>query len=124
VRKLSGPPSLWLRQEQPLVVVEPHPPNITIRGTKKGAKGEKKGQKHHPRHLTAIMNNGNAGKEIENSDEEFIVAAERDFKRRTRPPKDHFEKILEATCPHHPYPVKHKLMYCTTMRRFISRRTP
>jgi hypothetical protein len=66
------------------------------------------------------MNNDNAGKEIENSDEEFIVAAERDFKRRTRPPKDHFEKILEATCPHHPYPVKRKLMYCTMMRRFMS----
>jgi hypothetical protein len=62
----------------------------------------------------------NAGKEIENSDEEFMAAAEREFKRCTRPPKDHFEKILEATYPHHPYPVKHKHRNCTMMRRFMS----
>jgi hypothetical protein len=58
--------------------------------------------------------------EIENSDEEFIGAAERNFEWRTRPPKDHFDKILEAPCPHHPYPSKHKLRDCTMMRRFMS----
>jgi hypothetical protein len=65
-------------------------------------------------------NDGNTGKEIENSNEEFIAAAERDFKQCTIPPKDHFEKILEATYPHHPYPIRHKLRDCTMMRRFIS----
>jgi hypothetical protein len=65
-------------------------------------------------------NNGNAGKEIENSNEEFIAVAKRDFKQRTRPPKDHFEKILEASYHHHPYPIKHKLRDCTMMRRFMS----
>jgi hypothetical protein len=91
VRRLSEPPSLWLRRE-----CSNHTPSITIRGTKKGAKGGKKGLKHHPCPLAAMTNNGNAGKEIENSDEQFIAAAECDFKRRTRPPKDHFEKILEV----------------------------
>jgi hypothetical protein len=53
------------------------------------------------------------GEEIENSNEEFMVAVERDFKQCTRPTKEHFEKILGATCPHHPYLVKHKLSDCT-----------
>jgi hypothetical protein len=90
------------------------PPSITIRGTKKGAKGGKKGK------VPPASSHRNAGKEIENSDEEFMAAAEREFKRCTRPPKDHFEKILEATYPHHPYPVKHKHRNCTMMRRFMS----
>jgi hypothetical protein len=39
--------------------VTPPSPSITIRGTKKGSKGEKKGQKHRPRHLIVTVNNGN-----------------------------------------------------------------
>jgi hypothetical protein len=61
---------------------------------------------------------------VEGSDEEFVVSTERDFRRRTRPPKDHFEKVLQAACPHHPYPVKHKLSDCTMMKRFMSSNTP
>jgi hypothetical protein len=37
------------------------------------------------------------------------VAIERDFKRWTRPPKDHFEKLLEVTYLHLSYLVKDKL---------------
>jgi hypothetical protein len=40
--------------------------------------------------------------------------------RDRRPPKGHFEKILEAAYPHHLYPIKHKLRDCTMMRRFMS----
>jgi hypothetical protein len=57
---------------------------------------------------------------IENSNKVFVVVAKHDFKRCTRPPKDHFEKILKAACPHHLYPVKHKLRDCTMMKRFMS----
>jgi hypothetical protein len=71
-------------------------------------------------HLTMTANNGNVREEIENSNEEFMAAAKRDFKRCTRPPKDHYEKILEVACPHHPYPVKHKLRDYTMMKRFMS----
>jgi hypothetical protein len=67
-----------------------------------------------------MVNNDNVGEEIENSDKELMVAAEHDFRRCTRPPKDHFKKILEAAYPHHSYPVKHKLMDCTMMKRFMS----
>jgi hypothetical protein len=78
------------------------------------------GQKHCPCHLATMANNSNDRDEIENSNEEFVAAPERDFKSHTRPPKGHFEKILEATCPHHPYPIKHKLRDCTMMKRFMS----
>jgi hypothetical protein len=82
--------------------------------------GGKKGPKCRPSRLAATVNNGNVEKEIENSDEEFIAAAERDFKRCTIPPKDHFERIIAAAYPHHQYPVKHKLRDCTMMRRLKS----
>jgi hypothetical protein len=62
-----------------------------------------------PRRLTMTANNGIIGEEIENSNKEFMAAAERDLKQHTRPPKDQIEKIIEATYPHHRYPIKHKL---------------
>jgi hypothetical protein len=67
-----------------------------------------------------MANNDNVEGEIENSNEEFMAVAERNFKQCTRPPKDHFKKILEAACPHHLYPVKYKLRDCTMMKRFLS----
>jgi hypothetical protein len=33
-------------------------------------------------------------------------------KRQARLPTDHFEKLLEETCPNHVYPIKHKLRDC------------
>jgi hypothetical protein len=70
------------------------------------------------------MNNSSIEEKIESSDEEFVASAKHDFKRRTQPPKDHFEMVLKAACPHHPYPVKHKLRDCTMMKRFMSSGTP
>jgi hypothetical protein len=35
-----------------------------------------------------MANNDNIGEEIKNSDEVFMAAADHDFKRCTRPPKD------------------------------------
>jgi hypothetical protein len=69
-------------------------PKIAARGTRKGSEGRKKGQECYPRHLTARVSNGSVREEIEDSDEEFIAMAERDFKRHTRTPKGHFEKVL------------------------------
>jgi hypothetical protein len=63
-----------------------------------------------------VASNGNGDEEADNSGEEFIGAVECDFKRQTRPPKDHFEKIHEATYLHHPYPVKHKLKDYTVIK--------
>jgi hypothetical protein len=33
---------------------------------------------------------------------------------------DHFEKLLEETCPNHSYPVKHKLRDCSMMKSFMT----
>jgi hypothetical protein len=100
------------------------PTNVTVRSTKMGAKGRKKGQKHRSHYLATVTNNDGVGEEIEDSDKEFVATTEHDFKRRTRPPKDHFEKILEVVCPHHPYPIKHKLRDCTMMKRFMTLGVP
>jgi hypothetical protein len=49
-----------------------------------------------------------------------VASTERNFKQRTRLPKDHIEKVLEGPCPHHLYPVKHRLRDYTMMKRFMS----
>jgi hypothetical protein len=36
---------------------------------------------------------------------------------------DHFEKLLEATCPNHTYPIRHKLKECTMMKNYMSKGT-
>jgi hypothetical protein len=40
--------------------------------------------------------------------------------RQTWPPKDHFEKLLKATCLRHSYHIKHKLKDCTQMKKIIA----
>jgi hypothetical protein len=53
-----------------------------------------------------MTSNRNGGDETNNSSDEFVATAKHDFKWQTQPPKDHLEKLIKATCPHHPYPVK------------------
>jgi hypothetical protein len=72
------------------------------------------------RHLTARASIGSVGEEIEDSNEEYVVAAERNFMWRTRPLNGQFEKVLKADCPHYPFPIKLKLRDCTMMKRFKS----
>jgi hypothetical protein len=48
------------------------------------------------------------------------VDAEHNFKHPTQQPSEHFDKVLESTCPNHVYPVKHKLTECTTMKNFMN----
>jgi hypothetical protein len=71
-----------------------------------------------------MAGNGNGGEEADCSGEGFVAAVERDIKWQTRLPKDHFKKLLEATCLHHPYHVKHKLKDCVMMRKFMTLRAP
>jgi hypothetical protein len=59
-------------------------------------------------------------KEADNSDEELIATAERDFKRRDRQPANHFEKLLEVTCSNPAYPVRHKLKECAMMKNYMT----
>jgi hypothetical protein len=57
---------------------------------------------------------------LDSFDEEYVTTVERDFKHHARQPKDHFEKLLEAACPNHTHPVKHKLKDCTMMKNFMT----
>jgi hypothetical protein len=52
-----------------------------------------------------------------------VDAAEHDFKGQAWHPTDHFEKLLETTCPNHTYHVKHKLKECTMMKNYMTMET-
>jgi hypothetical protein len=71
-----------------------------------------------------MANNDKCGEEADNSGVGYVATTKCDFKRQTRMPKDHFEKLLEVTCLHHPYPIKHKLRDCTMMKKFMTSGAP
>jgi hypothetical protein len=71
-----------------------------------------------------MASNGHDDDEADDSCKGFTAASEHDFKQQTRLPTDHFEKLLEVSYPHHPYPVKHKLKDCTMMKIFMTSGTP
>jgi hypothetical protein len=58
-------------------------------------------------------------------DDNFTAAVERKASRpkgnpsKPAPTRDHFEKLLDAPCPHHEVPVKHTLRECRLMKNYI-----
>jgi hypothetical protein len=54
-------------------------------------------------------------------DDNFVAAVERKVSHpkgnqgKPTPCRDHFEKLLDALCPHHEVPVKHTLRDCRLM---------
>jgi hypothetical protein len=36
------------------------------------------------------------------------------------PTKDHFEKLLDAPCPHHEVPIKHALKDCCLIKNYVN----
>jgi hypothetical protein len=57
---------------------------------------------------------------MNDSDEEYVLVTECNFKRQAWQSKDHFVKLLEVACPNHKYPIKHKLKDCTTIKNFMT----
>jgi hypothetical protein len=59
-------------------------------------------------------------------DDNFVVAVERKTSRpkgnptKPAPSKDHFERLLDAPCPHHEVPVKHPLRDCRLMKNYVN----
>jgi hypothetical protein len=59
-------------------------------------------------------------------DDNFIAAVERKTScpkgNPTKPAlsKDHFERLLDAPCPHHEFPVKHSLRDCRLMKNYVN----
>jgi hypothetical protein len=49
-----------------------------------------------------------------------MAAAKRDFKHHPWLPMDHLEKLLEATCPNHMYPIMYRLKECTLMKNYMT----
>jgi hypothetical protein len=94
--------------------------SITVQiGAPKATRG---GQSGDPPRVTVATNydEGDNDKEVDDSDVELIATIERNFKRQARQPTDHFEKLLEATCPNHVYPVRHKLKKCSMMKNYMT----
>jgi hypothetical protein len=73
-----------------------------------------------PQRITITTSCNDDDKEADGSNEEYVAAAEHDFKRQARQPKENFEKLLEAACPNHVYHIKHKLKECTMMKNFMT----
>jgi hypothetical protein len=62
----------------------------------------------------------NNDKANDSSDEEQVTVIEHDFKHQMRQSSNHFEKLLEMTCPNHAYPIRHKLKECTMMKNYMN----
>jgi hypothetical protein len=59
-------------------------------------------------------------------DDNFVAAVERKTScpkgnpTKPAPSKDHFERLLNASCPHHEVPVKHTLRECRLMKNYVN----
>jgi hypothetical protein len=49
-----------------------------------------------------------------------IVVTECNFMCLAPQPTNHFEKLLEETCPNHTYPVRHQLNECSMMKNYMT----
>jgi hypothetical protein len=58
-------------------------------------------------------------------DDNFVAAVERKASRpkgnpaKPAPTRDHFERFLDAPCPHHEVPIKHTLRECQLMKNYV-----
>jgi hypothetical protein len=58
-------------------------------------------------------------------DDNFVAVVERKASRpkgnqaKPTPSRDHFERLLDAPCPHHEVPVKHTLKECRLMKNYV-----
>jgi hypothetical protein len=58
-------------------------------------------------------------------DDNFVVAVERKAscpkgnQGKPAPTRDHFERLLDAPCPHHEVPIKHTLRECRLMKNYV-----
>jgi hypothetical protein len=97
------------------------PSSITIQEAMKDVKGGKKRRKWYPQWVatTAIHDDDDNDKQANSFDMECIMTVERSVKHQAQPLIDHFERLLEAACPNHAYPIKHKLKDCSLMKNFM-----
>jgi hypothetical protein len=99
-------------------------PKAADKGAKRSTKGTKRGAKKQPEWVTVATScdEGDNGKEADNSDKELVATVERDFKRQAWQPADHFENLLMDTFPNHAYPVRHKLKEYIMINNYMTTR--
>jgi hypothetical protein len=92
------------------------------KGTKRGIKSDKRGAARLPQRVavTTSCDEEMNGKDANDSDEELMMVVEGDFKCLVWSPTNHFEKLLQVTCPLHTFPVKHKMKECSMMKSYMA----
>jgi hypothetical protein len=97
------------------------PSNIAARYAQEGVKGGKKRRNQCLQGKTTMINHDDGNdREAGGSGVRHISITVCSDKRPTRPPADHFKRLLEEACPNHAYPVSHKLKDGCIMRSSIS----
>jgi hypothetical protein len=95
------------------------PLGVAIQDAEEGIKAGKK--RHEQRHQEATTDDdGNINEQAGGASVEHIAEAAGNNKRQARPPTDHYEKLLEESCPNHTYVVKHKLRDYSLMKSFMA----
>jgi hypothetical protein len=67
-----------------------------------------------------VDNGGGINEQAGGSSAERATEATGNNTRQSRLPTDHFEKLLEETCPNQAYSIKHKLRDCGLMKNFMN----
>jgi hypothetical protein len=67
-----------------------------------------------------VVGDGGNDKQAGISGVVHITATAGSGKCQAWPPIDHFEKLLEETCPNHTYPIKHNLKDYGMMKNFMA----
>jgi hypothetical protein len=94
-------------------------PGIAIQGTEEGIKASKK--RHKQCHQEATTDdNGGINEQAGNASVEHATTVVGNSKHQARPPTDHFQKLLEQSCPNHTYAVKHKLWDYSLIKSFMA----
>jgi hypothetical protein len=98
------------------------PTKATDKRARRVARSDKTGPKWQQQRVAVATSydEGDNEEDAGDSDEELVATAERDSKRQVQQPADHIKKLLEATCPNHVYPVRHKLKECTMMKNYMT----
>jgi hypothetical protein len=58
-------------------------------------------------------------------DDNFVAVVERKASHakgnqaKLAPSRDHFERLLDTSCPHHEVPIKHTLRECRLMKNYV-----
>jgi hypothetical protein len=95
--------------------------DVAAHCAQEGIKGSKKRHKQCLQGTTTTTSHDDGHDwEVRGSGMRHISTVVHSDKRPTRPPMDHFKRLLEDACPNHIYPVRHRLKDYGMMRSFMT----